>query len=78
MNLTLAPPGAEKLGVEFLGEVPLHMSIRETSDAGLPIVATQPDSEQARCYLAIARRVQEKIAEALGTEARTAPKIVIQ
>jgi ATP-binding protein involved in chromosome partitioning len=69
---------AEKLGVEFLGEVPLHMSIRETSDAGLPIVATQPDSEQARCYLAIARRVQEKVAEALGAEARTAPKIVIQ
>ncbi|MSP51070.1 MAG: iron-sulfur cluster carrier protein ApbC [Alphaproteobacteria bacterium] len=69
---------AEKLGVEFLGEVPLHMSIRETSDAGMPIVATQPDSEQARIYLTIARRVSEKISESLGAAERTAPTIVIQ
>ncbi len=39
---------AERLGVPFLGEVPLDMSIRETSDAGLPVVATQPDGPQRR------------------------------
>ena len=38
---------AERLGVPFLGEVPLDMAIRETSDAGLPIVATQPDGPHA-------------------------------
>ncbi len=35
---------AEKLGVPFLGEVPLHLDIRTTSDSGHPIVVAQPDS----------------------------------
>ena len=35
---------AEKLGVPFLGEVPLHLDIRTTSDSGHPIVVSQPDS----------------------------------
>ena len=39
---------AERLGVPFLGEVPLDMTIRETSDAGLPVVATEPDGPHAR------------------------------
>ena len=45
---------AERLGVPFLGEVPLVVEIRETSDAGLPIVATQPDSPHAKIYREIA------------------------
>ena len=45
---------AERLGVPFLGEVPLHMTIRETSDAGLPVVATEPDGPHAAIYRDIA------------------------
>ena len=45
---------AERLGVPFLGEVPLHMTIRETSDAGLPVVATEPDGPHAKIYREIA------------------------
>ncbi|MEO0800059.1 MAG: Mrp/NBP35 family ATP-binding protein, partial [Pseudomonadota bacterium] len=41
---------AEKLGLPFLGGVPLHMDIRATSDAGQPIVATDPDSAHAKIY----------------------------
>ncbi len=52
---------AEKLGVPFLGEVPLHMSIRATSDSGAPLVATEPQSEHAGIYRAIAARVAEKL-----------------
>src|SRR5215467_668152 len=48
---------AERLGVPFLGEVPLHMAIREKSDAGLPVVATEPDSAHALVYRDIARNV---------------------
>ncbi|MGC1682548.1 MAG: Mrp/NBP35 family ATP-binding protein, partial [Pseudolabrys sp.] len=48
---------AERLGVPFLGEVPLHMTIREKSDAGLPVVATAPDGEHARIYRDIATKV---------------------
>jgi ATP-binding protein involved in chromosome partitioning len=65
---------AERLGVPFLGEVPLDMTIREKSDAGLPVVATAPDSPLAQCYRDIAARVRDGIAGA----SRAAPKIVIE
>jgi len=55
---------AESFGVDFLGEVPLHLSIRETSDAGTPIVASTPDSPQAQAFLAIAENVSAKLGEA--------------
>jgi ATP-binding protein involved in chromosome partitioning len=67
---------AERLGVPFLGEVPLEMSIRETSDAGLPIVATQPDSVHAAAYRAIAANVRDQLGA--GGPAKAAPKIVIE
>jgi ATP-binding protein involved in chromosome partitioning len=69
---------AERLGTEFLGELPLHISIRETSDGGTPIVVSQPDSEHAKAYCKIADRVWEKVEQALGAGGRQAPKIVVQ
>ena len=66
---------AERQGVPFLGEVPLHMTIRSTSDAGLPVVATEPDGVHARIYRDIAARVLEQIK---GGPSRSAPKIVIE
>jgi ATP-binding protein involved in chromosome partitioning len=69
---------AEKLGVEFLGEIPLDIEIRETSDGGRPIVVSNPDSPHAKVYRAIAARVWEKVQAALGGTARRAPRIVIQ
>ena len=69
---------AEKLGVDFLGEIPLDMEIRETSDSGRPIVVSNPDSPHAKLYRAIAARVWNKVEAALGGSARRAPRIVIQ
>ncbi len=66
---------AKELGVDFLGEVPLHMDIRTTSDAGTPITATEPDSAHAKIYRDLAARVQEKIEAGLGA---SGPKIVIE
>jgi len=67
---------AEKLGVDFLGEVPLDIAIRETSDGGRPIVVADPASEHAKVYRAIATKVWEKVG---GQGARrAAPKIVIE
>jgi ATP-binding protein involved in chromosome partitioning len=66
---------AERLGVPFLGEVPLHATIREKSDAGLPVVATEPDGTHARIYREIAANVRDQLAGAAG---RPAPKIVIE
>jgi ATP-binding protein involved in chromosome partitioning len=68
---------AERLGVPFLGEVPLHMTIREKSDAGLPVVATEPDGEHAKIYREIASRVRDQLKGSSGA-GRAAPKIVIE
>ena len=65
---------AEKLGMPFLGEVPLQMAIRSTSDEGTPIVASQPESEQAQRYLAIA----DNLLASLDATQTTAPKIIIE
>lgn len=65
---------AEKLGVEFLGELPLDVAIRETSDDGHPIVRSQPQSEHAAAYRRIAARVWEK----LGLKQRQAPQIIVE
>jgi len=52
---------AERLGVPFLGGVPLDMTIRETSDEGRPIVATSPQGIHAQTYGAIAEKVWQAI-----------------
>jgi ATP-binding protein involved in chromosome partitioning len=65
---------AERLGVPFLGEVPLDIAIREKSDAGMPVVATAPASASAQCYRDIAARVRD----GLQVASRAAPKIVIE
>ena len=65
--------------MEFLGEMPLHIAIRETSDSGKPIVVSDPESPQAKAYQAIAKRIWEKalpLIEAGG--ARKAPTITMQ
>ena len=67
---------AEKTGVHFLGEVPLHMDIRSTSDEGRPVTASDPDGVHAKAYLAIARQVKDLLTS--GAASRPAPKIVIE
>jgi len=65
---------AEQLDAPFLGEIPLVPAIRETSDAGTPIVALAPQSQEAQAFLAVAKQVAEKIA----APQRPAPRIVIE
>ena len=65
---------AQTQGVPFLGEAPLHMLIRETSDGGRPVVATAPDSPQAKAYIEIAEKVRAALD---GATPRAAPRIVI-
>ena len=48
---------ARKLNVPFLGAVPLDLKVRETSDAGQPIVACNPDSPQAQIYIQMAKKL---------------------
>jgi len=64
---------AEALGIPFLGEIPLLLDIRTTSDAGTPICASAPDSPAAQAFAAIARRVWD----GLAAPAPAAPRIVM-
>ena len=65
---------AARLGVPFLGEVPLDIRIRETSDGGRPIAVAEPESPFAEAYRSIASAVLDGIAGAR----RPPPRIVIQ
>ena len=67
---------AEMRGIPFLGEIPLDIQIRETSDDGRPIVATEPDGVHARHYTDIARNIWSAIT--LGAATKPAPRIVIE
>ncbi len=66
---------AERIGVPFLGEVPLTIAIRELSDAGTPVVVADPTGPQAAIY----RDIAEKVWARIGTsERKAAPKIVFE
>ena len=69
---------AKRLGVPFLGEVPLHMDIRQTSDSGTPIVASSPDSEHAKAYIAIAEKMLERLNAEQNMAGNEAPKIIME
>ena len=69
---------AERIGVPFLGEVPLTMDIRETSDAGTPVVVSNPEGAAAKTYRAIATRVWQELETIKGKGARGAPAIVFE
>jgi ATP-binding protein involved in chromosome partitioning len=68
---------AARLGAEFLGEIPLLLDIRVAADAGTPIAALAPESDAAKAYDALARRVWEKVSGAVAG-ARSGPRIVIE
>lgn len=58
---------AERLKVPFLGEIPLHMSIRTASDAGTPVVESEPDGAHAKLYRAIGEQIKKQIVGVAAT-----------
>ena len=70
---------AGELGMEFLGELPLDIEIRETSDQGRPIVVSAPEPPNAKTYRSIAQRLWSKISgQDPDALAKPAPRIVMQ
>ncbi len=65
-------------GIEYLGALPLDISIREQADSGKPTVVSDPDGRVAQIYKEIARRVAVKIAEQQQDHSAAFPKIVVQ
>jgi ATP-binding protein involved in chromosome partitioning len=68
-----ARAAAEKMGIRFLGEVPIDLAIREGGDKGLPVVAGAPDSPQAAAFIAVAKNV----AGAVSTQVLRAPRLPV-
>ncbi|MEX2454301.1 MAG: Mrp/NBP35 family ATP-binding protein [Rhodospirillaceae bacterium] len=68
-----ARKAATQMGVDFLGEIPLDMAIREGGDSGRPIVAADPDGPHAKAYLAIAEKIWQKVGA--GAARPAVPKI---
>jgi len=64
---------ADKMGIRFLGEIPIDLAIREGGDNGLPIVSGAPESPQAQAFLAVARNV----AGAVSTQVLKAPRLPV-
>jgi ATP-binding protein involved in chromosome partitioning len=68
-----ARTAAERMGIRFLGEVPIDLAIREGGDRGLPIVSAAPDSPQSQAFLTVARNV----AGAVSTQVLKAPRLPV-
>ncbi len=68
-----ARTAADKMGIRFLGEIPIDLAIRQGGDQGVPVVAGQPDSPQAQAFMAVARNV----AGAVSTQALKAPRLPV-
>ena len=69
---------AERLGVTFLGEVPLEMGIRESSDAGTPVTVSKPEGAEAKIYRDIATKVWARLQEEKGASEAATPTIVFE
>ena len=65
---------AARLGVEFLGEIPLLLDIRESGDAGRPVAAAAPDSPAGQAYATLAGKLWAKLGAPMGA----GPRIVIE
>ena len=69
---------AERLQVPFLGEIPLHMEIREKSDLGEPVVVSSPNSSYADTFKNIAQKVWQDIEKAESISKQQGPKIIME
>lgn len=68
-----ARKAAERMGIRFLGEVPIDLAIRQAGDDGVPVVVRDPESPQARAFLEVAGQV----AAAVSVQVMKAPKLPV-
>jgi ATP-binding protein involved in chromosome partitioning len=52
---------AELFGIPFLGEIPLELKVRQSGDAGVPVVASAPDSHEAQAFMEVAKTIAGRI-----------------
>ncbi|MGD9897251.1 MAG: P-loop NTPase [Candidatus Methylacidiphilaceae bacterium] len=52
---------AERIGVPFLGEIPLEIAIRESGDLGVPVVLAEPDRPSSRAFRDAAKKILDAL-----------------
>ncbi len=68
-----ARTAAERMGIRFLGEIPIDLAIREGGDKGVPVCSGAPESSQARAFFDMARNV----AGAVSQQVMKAPRLPV-
>ncbi len=68
---------AQEIGAEFFGEIPIDTRIRFGGDAGVPIVAASPDSENAQRFMELASRAALKIAGNVLSKPKRSPRLAV-
>jgi ATP-binding protein involved in chromosome partitioning len=68
-----ARAAAEKMGMRFLGEIPLDLAVREGGDRGMPVVEGIPDSPQAKAFIHVA----QEVAAAVSVQVMKAPRLPV-
>jgi ATP-binding protein involved in chromosome partitioning len=69
---------AQQYGVQFLGELPLDIRIREEADGGSPTVVAAPQSARAQAYFKMARRAAARLATLNKDYSSVFPKITVE
>jgi len=69
---------ASEYQTELLGQLPLHMTIREQTDSGLPSVVAEPDSEVSLVYRDIARKIGVSLFKRAQSQVGVVPQIIIK
>ncbi len=69
---------SEEYGTELLGQLPLHMTIREQTDSGTPSLAAEPDSEVSLIYRDIARKLGAGLSQRAKNQAQMFPEIIVK
>jgi len=68
---------AQELTLDLLAQLPLDLALRQASDAGKPLLVSEPESKTSLIYKALASKILEKINQQNQTQKRIFPKIVI-
>jgi ATP-binding protein involved in chromosome partitioning len=67
---------ADELNIECLGQIPIEIDLRKGGDHGIPLSVSNPESESAKCFLNIAKRIAAKLSIQASNQAEAAPETV--
>ena len=68
---------AQEVGTKFFGEIPIDTRIRFGGDAGVPVIVSSPDSENAKLFMELATRAALEIARGVLSKPKRSPRLAV-